>query len=124
MKNIKEQLDERKREFLSYHRLLNHLELRLLPRARGKKRVGDLPSPDLFKAMKATAFLMLYNIIEATIIGAVTELYKAIEQDACKLVDVTPQIRALWIDQRFWLSPHDATPATYKNRAAQMLEHT
>ena len=51
-------------------------------------------------------------------------MYKAIERDGCKLVDVTPQIRSMWIDQRFWLSPHEATPATYRNRAARMLEQT
>ena len=74
--------------------------------------------------MKATAFLMLYNIIEATIVGAMAGLYKTIEQTGRKLPDVSEKIQDLWIDQRFWIVPSEATPATYKRRAAQMLRET
>lgn len=124
MTTIKQQLEDRKREFFAYLRLLRHIEGRLLPRAAAKKRVGDLPTADSFKAMKAAAFLMLYNIIEAPIIGAVAEVYKAIALDRCKLIDVSQQIRELWIDQRFWIAPYDATPSTYRNRAAHLLRQT
>src|SRR5438552_3799052 len=124
MDAVREQLAERKKEFQSYVRLLQHLEARLLRRSSTEKRSGDLPSGDLFKAMKATAFLMLYNIIEATIVGAMASLYKKIENEGCKLSNVTDEVQDLWIDQRFWIAPHEAKPTTYRNRAAQMLKET
>lgn len=120
MTSIRATLDERKSEFKAYARLLGHLETRLTPRA-SQRRTGDLPTAETFKAMKATAFLMLYNIIEATIVGAMTELYTTIEHRSRKFGDVTDKIQDLWIDQRFWIVPHEATPATYRKRAAQML---
>jgi hypothetical protein len=67
---------------------------------------------------------MLYNIIEATIISAIAELYGEIRNEQCALNDVSEQLRDLWIDHRFWLTPYDATPTTYRNRAAQMLKET
>jgi hypothetical protein len=74
--------------------------------------------------MKATAFLMLYNIIESTIIAAVSELYKVIQHENRSLDAVSAHLQELWIDQRFWIAPHEATPATYRNRASQMLRQT
>jgi hypothetical protein len=124
MQVVEEKLGERKREFHSYLRLLDHLEQRMLPRASAKKRSGDLPSSESFKAMKATAFLMLYNIIEATIIGAIAQLYKVIEREGCTLSEVSTHVQDIWIDQRFWIAPDDATPATYQARAARLLRET
>ena len=121
---IRSRLDERRKEFLAYVRLLRHLEDRLQPNLARTRRIGDLPTNDTFKAMKATAFLMLYNVIEATIVGAMAELYKTIEREGCKLPDVSEKVQDLWIDQRFWISPHEAKPATYRKRAAQMLRET
>ena len=124
MNSVKLQLGERKKEFQAYVRLLTHLEKRLQPRAASPKRIGDLPTSETFKAMKATAFLMLYNIIEATIVAVMAEMYQAIEREGCKLPDVSEKVQDLWIDQNFWIAPHEATPATYRNRAAQMLRET
>jgi MAE_28990/MAE_18760-like HEPN len=121
MNTVKEQLAGRRREFQSYLRLLQHLDKRMLPHAAKTKRVGDLPTAESFKAMKATAFLMVYNIIEATIVGAISELYKIIEQEKCSLSDVSSSLQEVWIDQRFWIAPHKSTPATYRSRAAEML---
>jgi hypothetical protein len=124
MKTVKDQFDERKAEFRAYLRLLEHLDQRLLRHAKVRRRVGDLPTPDTFKAMKATAFLMVYNIIEATIVGSMAELYGSIKTEACTLPDVTLKIQELWIDQRFWIKPQEATPKTYRDRAEQMLRQT
>src|SRR5271163_2935452 len=104
MNAVKDHLAERKRELQQYLKLLEHIDHRTLRHA-GKKRVGDLPSADSFKAMKATAFLMIYNIIEATIVGAIAELYKVIENEGCVLPDVSEQVQNIWIEQRFWISP-------------------
>lgn len=122
MKAIRIQLDDRRKEFRAYVRMLAHLEARLLHTAR-LKRVGDLPTNETFKSMKATAFLMLYNVIESTVVGVMTELYKVIEQEGCKLPDVSVKLQDLWIDQRFRM-PRDATSATYRKRVAEMLRET
>jgi hypothetical protein len=121
METVSEKLEERQREFSSYLNLLTHLEVRMLPRAEAKKRTGDLPNSESYKTMKATAFLMLYNIIEATIIGAIAELYSTIEIEGCAFSDVSAKVQEIWIDQRFWIPPDEATPATYQRRAAEML---
>lgn len=124
MNVVKEQLAERRAEFHSYVRLLEHLEARLLPRASMRKRLGDLPSSDAFKAMKATAFLMLYNIIEATIVRAMADLYKTIEKEGCRLAEVSAKVRDLWIDQKWRIDPYSASPATYRKQAAHILKET
>ncbi|HWE97733.1 MAG TPA: MAE_28990/MAE_18760 family HEPN-like nuclease [Tepidisphaeraceae bacterium] len=124
MKNVTDQLEERRQEFSSYLRLLEHLEKRLLRHSEMTRRLGDLPTTDSFKAMKAAGFLMLYNTIEATIIAAVTELYKEIQGNGCALDQVSKHVQDLWIEQRFWIAPEEATPKTYRTRAAEMLRET
>lgn len=122
MNALRTLLNEHKKEFQSYMRLLAHLEGQVRPSA--TKRAGAVPSTATFKAMKATAFLMLYNVIEATIVGAMAHLYKTIENEQRKLTDVSEKIQDLWISQRFRVPARDATPATYQKRAAQMLRET
>ena len=125
MKEINARLKERAHEFGVYLRHLKHVENQLKkPNTGNKRRGGDLPTGDVFISMKAACFLMLYNLVETTIRASMAEIYNVIRQQKCALRDVSEHLQDVWINQRFWLAPHEATPATYRDRAARMLRET
>lgn len=123
MQIVKSNLEEREREVKAFIRLLDHVNSRLIPRM-GTTRRGDLPNKDSFTAMKATAFLMLYNIVEATVVATIKELYETIEFERCLWKEVTPKIREVWLAQKYDLPKATATPDTYKNTARKLIDDT
>ncbi len=56
---------------------------------------------DSFKVMKASAFLLIYNMVESSIRSAFQHVYERIENDARWFGTVAPKFRELWITQRF-----------------------
>ncbi|MGC8541774.1 MAG: MAE_28990/MAE_18760 family HEPN-like nuclease [Phycisphaerae bacterium] len=122
MQKIREKMEERTREIQAYVRLLKHIETRLGPHTKRKKRVGDLPAGESFTSMKAASFLMLYNLVESTVKGAVAEIYEEIKRKRCTVYDVSQCLQGQWVDQQFWIAPHEATPTTYRKRTAQILQ--
>lgn len=56
---------------------------------------------ELVKVMKANSFLLLYNLIEASIKLSITEIYDSITLKTNKYDDVTDQIRKIWISENY-----------------------
>ena len=82
-------------------------DLRDLLAAIGKIESGTLPSATLspsdpaFAVMKASALIVLYNLVESTIRVAFSWLYEQIEMTSHPVKALTDEIRHVWTRQRF-----------------------
>lgn len=117
--------DERAREVRSYLRLLREME-----RPGSQLHNPTKPShrtiaieEEWRKVSKATAYLLIYNLVESSIRSAFTRLYQAIEGDGCKLGELSKQFLDLWVDQKHRLITREtASPKNYKEAAAAMVQ--
>lgn len=55
---------------------------------------------DISKILKANAFLMLYNLIEATIKNGIWELLVKIEQENISYKDLKEELQNIWLDRK------------------------
>lgn len=56
---------------------------------------------DLIKIIKANGFILLYNLIEATVRNSITAVINSIEVEHVTYKMVTDEMRKLWIKQEF-----------------------
>ena len=76
---------------------------------------------DSFKVMKASAFLLIYNMVESSIRSAFKHVYEQIEKDSRWFGTVTPKFRELWISQRFReMNLDSASPRNFRELAADL----
>lgn len=55
---------------------------------------------DVSKILKANAFLMLYNLIEATIKNGIWELLTKIEREGIPYQDLKKELKNIWLDRK------------------------
>lgn len=55
---------------------------------------------DVSKILKANAFLMLYNLIEATIKNGIWELLTEIESEGIPYKDLKEELKNIWLDRK------------------------
>ena len=93
-------LNERDRELEAYMRFLAQLDqksaaLRIPYGTKWRTRKID---DRIVKILKANFFLLLYNLIEASIRDAFQTLYSAVTADGCTVRAIKEDLRLLWID--------------------------
>ena len=70
------------------------------------------------KVMKATVFLLIYNVVESAIRSAFACLYDRIESDGMACPDLSAALRLVWIRQQFdRLDDDSASPRNYREFA-------
>lgn len=75
------------------------------------------------RILKASFFLLLYNLIEASIREGFLSVYKAMEADGCSVSDLTPALRELWIDTAFArVSGGSANRDSYRSVARTLVQ--
>lgn len=87
------------------------------------RRVARAIEEDCIKVMKATAFLLIYNLVESGIRSALNAVYERIVADGRRIEEVRGELRQLWIQQRH--SEFDifsASPRTYKEVAERLVD--
>ncbi len=55
---------------------------------------------DVSKILKANAFLMLYNLVEATIKNGIWELLTKIEEERIPYKDLKEELKNIWLDRK------------------------
>src|SRR5262245_22103827 len=99
MKNVIEDFELRMAEARSFLRMLEALEpLDARIESPGKTVIPVLD--DWRRVAKATAFLLLYNLVEAAVRSGFAHLYERVEAMGCTAERATQMIREVWIDQR------------------------
>lgn len=86
-----------------------------------RRNSGKPISEDLIKILKASACLLLYNLVESSIRNGLNEMYDAIKNDRITYERLRQELRELWVQDRF---RPDATrlPDNNARRALDILE--
>lgn len=93
--------EKRVQEIESYFSLLESIEIKnaalYFPNRRSNKIV--VPDSELTKVLKASLFLLLYNLVESSIKQSLAELYDGITKKGIRYKDVIDQIKIIWINK-------------------------
>lgn len=112
-----EQFDNRREEVRSYLSFLNILDV---PLTQGRqKKVKE----DGFIICKASAFILLYNVIESSIKESFILLYKQINSQNHSYTDLIDELQSQWLEHLFktlLLNPCTSNN-TYKNKAKAII---
>lgn len=102
MNAAKFEFNKRVNEVISFFQLLEAFEannpvvaFRTLNDENGQQHI----SQDHIKILKASAVLLLYNLIEASISKIVSDVFEEIKANQCSFESVSDKIQKLWIDQ-------------------------
>jgi hypothetical protein len=63
---------------------------------------------DLTRILKANAFLLLYNLVESTVINGVFEIFNAIKNEKVSYHKITIELKKVWLEMKL---NHDKTVA-------------
>lgn len=95
-----EDFDERAQEVSKYFFLLKNLEQRSIKLSMGNsnnQKVKDIDT-ELEKTLKATGFLLLYNLIESTIMTAIQAIFDDIAKESVSFNDLKQDIKKIVIN--------------------------
>lgn len=122
---VVESLDERASELDTYFRFVEVIEKDVPQLFFPLKRTHRTRPIDesVVKILKANCFLLLYNVVEATVREGFLEIYRSIENEGCSVRALGPNMRSLWMDAQFRrVKPTTATPDSYRVVAKDMLQ--
>ena len=121
---VLQSFEERVEEVEKYLRVLEKLEdpsVVLFDKStKREKRVFEEGS---LKVMKATVFLLLYNLVESSIRSAFGELYTSILNSGRPACELKTEFRKLWIKQRYGAIDLDsASTRTFRELTEALIE--
>lgn len=78
---------------------------------------------EFVKILKANTIIIIYNLVESTVTGALTEIYDKIKEDNLTYSDVNAKIQQIWFSFKFRqvYDPH-AHYISYKDQALKIAE--
>ena len=80
--------------------------------------------PDLLKTLKATAFLLIYNLVESTVRDAIGAVYERAVQDGCTMATLKDDVRKVWINQRFRKIEYGGSTNSFREVGHELVELT
>jgi hypothetical protein len=116
-----QQLDDRVQDLNTLLKLIAHLERPARSRSANKSIIVDANE---LAVMKASVFLVAYNLIESTVRTAFESIYARIETDQLSYSSLRSEIRELWIDQqvRGGIDAYSASPRNYHEKFISLME--
>lgn len=125
METVLADFQQRADEVRSYLRLLKEMERpgsQLHNPNKASYRTSAIQD-DWRRVSKATAYLLIYNLVESSIRSAFERLYQAIEGEGCTLRGLSKKLFDLWVDQKHRsITRETASPKNYKEAAAAMVQ--
>ncbi len=118
---------DRHGEIEHYFKLLEAVESRLVGGERawrsGRKRLPKVLAEDLsLKLLKATTFLVLYNVIEATIRDSIDTIWGTVANSSTPPLALRASLREAWVGAEFRRhNSFSASGATYRSAAYSIL---
>ena len=87
-----------------------------------KRRKSNILKHGSLKVMKATVFLLIYNLVESAIRSGFRHLHLQIEAERRTLHDVRDELRRLWVGQQFdKMDRNSASPLNYRTTADKIV---
>lgn len=121
MEIVREVFNDRKNEIDLYYQLIDFLDT--IEKEDGEKLINDiLFNKDIEKIVRANALLMLYNLVESTLVNGIEEVYSVFRQDEVAYSQVRHEIKEIWFNYRF-SNAYDkkAHFDTYKKTAEKII---
>ncbi|MDO6717963.1 MAE_28990/MAE_18760 family HEPN-like nuclease [Psychrosphaera sp. 1_MG-2023] len=122
MEDVIEDFQERVTELNEYLTLLvylSHNDAKISIMGKRDKAVETLA----LKTMKASCFLMLYNLVESCIRGAMTKLYEQMNSEEKHLQEFDSHVKEIWIEQCFRkMEPCSANQSSYRQLIKGMVD--
>lgn len=102
MVNTKSDFEQRKKEVEDYFSFLNILdkETTLLKYVKDEETIEESISKDTQRILIANSFLILYNLIEATIRNSIVEIYDKIQEDEITYNKLSQSLKKIWIKNK------------------------
>lgn len=77
---------------------------------------------DFIKILKANTLLMVYNLVESTVMGGILEIYDKVKQEGLTYSDVRKEIKDIWFSYKF-KQVYDPTAHynSYKGKALEIV---
>ena len=102
MVNTKSDFEQRKKEIENYFSFLNILdkETTFLKYVKDEQAIEEGISKDIQRILIANSFLILYNLIEATIRNSIVEIYEKIQEDAISYSQLSKSLKKIWIKSK------------------------
>lgn len=103
MSRVLEDFEVRAEEVTEYIRFLKKVErsTRRVQVRHGCLMRSEAISDESFRIMKASAFLLIYNLVESSIRSAFCDLYESIRRDGVAYRTASNAVRGIWIQQRY-----------------------
>lgn len=124
MSDWREKLDERERELEVYLRFLSRLDGQAasLSIAYGDSRRTMPVDDQVIKILKANFFLLMYNLVEASIRDGFRMLYAEITADGRTVQSIKQELRVLWVDAALArIDPRGANQNSYRDVARSLV---
>ena len=121
MEIVREVFNDRKNEIDLYYQLIDFLDN--IEKEDGEKSINNiLFNKDIEKIVRANALLMLYNLVESTLVNGIEEVYSVFKQDEITYSQVRSEIKEIWFNYRF-SNAYDkkAHFDTYKKTAEKII---
>jgi len=99
MQNTLDILEDRKNEIDLYYLALVDIETISDDYNNNRHIFND----EFIKILKSNFILLLYNLVEATIVSGIEEIYSKIKNEECKYNFVIPEIKRIWSNSQFKL---------------------
>lgn len=76
-------------------------------------------STNMQQCMKASCIILLYNIIESTIIHCLQSLYDAVHDDRLKYKDLTDDIKYMWVKSQY---PYNIQSKQMRDKTKEIMD--
>ncbi len=122
METILESFHERVNEIEEYLKLL---QLISSPNTQIHSNGKRPKSVDIIalKTMKASCFLMFYNLVESSIRGSMSKLYEKMNSENHGLLEFDAFVKEIWIEQKFKsMEPISSNQNTYRKLIKSMVD--
>jgi hypothetical protein len=78
---------------------------------------------DFYNILHSNALLMLYNLVESTVLGGILEIYDKMENRGLTYNDVSEKIQRIWFDYKFnQVYQKNASHDSYKEKAYKIID--
>lgn len=118
MKAIYEMFSERINEIELYYSALQELD----DNSKNPALVQNYFKDDFIKILKANALLMVYNLVESTVMGGIMEIYDKFRQEGLTYSNVRKEIKDIWFSYNFkQVYDKNAHYHSYKDKALEIV---
>ena len=124
MSALLQSFEDRALELSAYFKFIELIEKDAASLSLPKKQTWKIRPVDekILRILKANFFLLLYNLVEASIREGVASIYNAVQADGCSITELSPELRKLWIDGELSKLPAaSANQDSYRDVARRLV---